>query len=85
MILWHWYEILPKVLLDLDNVVIIGPYNECTVGYNQVTIERLSVYSHKKEVGVQRQQISLNTLKKKNEHNSPIRSKNKTVNAFVAN
>ena len=73
-----------KMLFDINNVVITGPYNECTVGYNQITIERLSIYSHKKHAGIQRQQICLNTLKK-NERGIPIQSKNKTVNAFVAN
>nr|ATP01456.1 hypothetical protein [Ulva flexuosa] len=80
-------ELIPnfaKVLFDFDNVVIIGPYNECTIRYNQVTTEQLSVYSHKKGAGLQRQRINLNTLKK-DERNFPIRSKNKSVNAFVAN
>ena len=73
-----------KVLFDFDNVVLIGPYNECTIGYNQVTTERLNIYYHKKHAGVTRQQISLNTLKK-DERGIPIQSKNKTVTAFVAN
>ena len=73
-----------KALFDISNVVLVGPYNECTISYHQVTTERLNVYSRKKDAGVQRQRISLNTLKK-NEAGVPIRSKTKTVNAFVAN
>lgn len=54
-----------KVLFDLDNVVMLGSYNECMLKYSQVTTELLSVYSRKANAGVQRQRISLNTLKKK--------------------
>lgn len=73
-----------KVLFDLDNVVMLGPYNQSMIKYSQVITERLSVYSRKKHAGVQRQRISLNR-QKKDERGIPIQSKNKTVNAFVAN
>jgi hypothetical protein len=32
-----------KVLFDINNVVLVGPYNECTISYHQVAIERLNV------------------------------------------
>lgn len=67
-----------KVLFDINNVVLVGPYNECTISYHQVAIERLNVYSHKKDTGVQRQRISLNTLKK-NETGFPYDQKLKQL------
>lgn len=31
-----------KMLFDLNNVIIIGPYNKCSIGYNELNIQRFS-------------------------------------------
>lgn len=53
-----------KLLFESHNVSLKGVYNDCEMRYNTIAVETVSVYSKKPRTGIQRQKISLNSVKK---------------------
>lgn len=73
-----------QFLFDLDLYSIRGPYNNSNISYHKEEIQRIRLYFARKKGKYRSQQVSMSRIVRDSTGN-PVKSKTKTINAFVAN